>query len=100
MWMMRKFPFDAFFRKYRNFRYLSHAYAEEVKQLIRPLGIGNGRTKIIKSLADFVIDNYNDTLPVNKADLLKLPGVEIYSANAVLCLFRSYVKLIIVIMFV
>jgi A/G-specific adenine glycosylase len=68
---------------------ISYADAEEVMQVIRPLGIENGRTKIIKSLADFVIDKYNGALPLNKEDLLKLPGVGVYSANAVLCLLKG-----------
>jgi A/G-specific adenine glycosylase len=81
--------FYTFFYKYRSFQDLAAADENEIKKVIRPLGIENNRTKIIKNLADFVINNYNGTLPLNKADLLKLPGVGLYSANAVLCMIKG-----------
>jgi A/G-specific adenine glycosylase len=81
--------FDKFFQRYASFKSIAEADENEIKQLIRPLGIENSRTKIIKRLANSVLLQWNGMLPLNQADLLSLPGVGIYSANAVLCLTKG-----------
>jgi A/G-specific adenine glycosylase len=55
-----------------------------LKKIIKPLGMMNIRADMLKNLAQKIIENYNGEIPETKEELLKLPGVGSYVANAVL----------------
>ena len=78
---------DKFFQRYKNFKDIADSEEYEIKNMIRPLGIENIRADTMKRLAEHV--HWNGTLPLGKKELLAMPGIGQYSANAVLCLTKG-----------
>jgi A/G-specific adenine glycosylase len=60
---------------------LERAEAEEIAQLLQPLGLHNKRAKAFKNIAD----QYPDGLPDTRKELLELPQVSPYIADSTLC---------------
>jgi len=56
----------------------------EVKELIRPLGIEHHRARLLRELAKYIIKRYNGKIPCSREELKKLPGVGEYIASEVL----------------
>lgn len=77
--------FEKFFTKFPNVKMLAEADEEEIEELIKPLGMEHKRAVLLKKLANELLKNHGGAIPVSQDDLLKLPGVGRYSANAVLC---------------
>lgn len=74
-----------FLDKIPDFPALFSVSDEELKNILRYLGLQNQKVPILKDLAKRVINEYNNNLPQNKEDLLKIKGIGNYIANAVLC---------------
>ncbi|MEM2057665.1 MAG: hypothetical protein QXO76_05400 [Thermoproteota archaeon] len=77
--------FEKFFTKFPNIKMLAEADEEEIEELIKPLGMEHKRAVLLKKLANELLKNHGGAIPASQDDLLKLPGVGRYSANAVLC---------------
>lgn len=77
--------FIKFMSAYPDAKALSSAPEEKIKDLIRPLGMEHKRTTLLKTVANELIQKYAGTVPVSREELIKLPGVGPYVANAVLC---------------
>lgn len=77
--------YDHFVRKYPGFEALVNADAKELEQFLRPLGLYRRRTKELIDLAQIMTTEYHGEIPRSREELLKLPGVGDYIANAVLC---------------
>jgi len=77
--------FEKFFTKFPNVKMLAEADEEEIEELIKPLGMEHKRAVLLKKLANELLKNHGGAIPASQDDLLKLPGVGRYSANAVLC---------------
>ena len=69
----------------KNFEELKKIDLRKLKKVLRPLGLEHTRSKNLKDLSAKIIDEFNGRVPKTKEELLSLPGVGPYTANAVLC---------------
>ena len=76
--------YEEFLKKYPTPKALLLASEEEVKELIRPLGIEHQRAKHLKDLADYIEKRFGGRMPCVKDKLKELPGVGDYIASEVL----------------
>jgi A/G-specific adenine glycosylase len=74
-----------FVEKFPDVYSLKKSDIRTLKKIIKPLGMVNIRTLMLKKLAQIIVENYNGKIPEKKEELMKLPGVGGYVANAVLC---------------
>ena len=72
------------FEKYPTIKDLAQANIDDVKQIIKPIGMSNTKGKNIINIAKIIHEKYNDEVPKNIDDLLTLPGVGIKTINVVL----------------
>jgi len=72
-------------KNYKNFRDLKKSDLRELKKVLRPLGLEHTRSKNLKDLSKKILADFNGKVPGTKEELLSLPGVGPYTANAVLC---------------
>jgi A/G-specific adenine glycosylase len=82
--------FNRFITKYPNAEKLFTASSSELKSEIEILGLHTQRATKLQKLARILVEIYNGTVPNNKKELLELPGIGIYVANAVLCFAFGY----------
>ncbi len=82
--------YESFIFAYPSPKALAEADEEEVEEKIRPLGISKVRAKLLVSLGKVLVEKFEGKIPCVVEDLLSLPGVGMYSANAVRC-FAFYV---------
>jgi A/G-specific adenine glycosylase len=79
---------EVFFPKFvKNFpspRSLITADVDHIKRLFQPMGLQK-RVEWLVSLLKEVCDRYNCKIPDREEDLVKLPGVGLYTARAILC---------------
>ena len=73
-----------FMDRFPTVQSLSEADESEVRQFITPLGMEYTRTRLLQKLCKVIILQFNGKVPRNREDLLNLPGVGPYIANAVL----------------
>jgi A/G-specific adenine glycosylase len=64
---------------------LARADTSDVESLLRPLGFAH-RTRRLPELAGVLVEDYDGLVPATEQELLALPGVGPYVANAVLTL--------------
>jgi A/G-specific adenine glycosylase len=81
--------YNIFLAKYPNPRTLAEADENELKKLLEPLGMEYKRAELFKKLGLAVEEMYNGKIPSEPQELLKLPGVGMYAANAVLSFAHS-----------
>jgi endonuclease-3 len=72
------------FSKYPTLKDLKNAKYEDIEKIIHPLGLSHNKTKNILSLAAILHNNYNDKVPSEKEELIKLPGIGTKTANVML----------------
>ena len=77
--------FDRFINKIPNLKKLSTIQDNELIKLWEGLGYYS-RARNLKKTAQVVIKNFDGKLPNNFEDLLKLPGIGNYTANAILAI--------------
>jgi A/G-specific adenine glycosylase len=77
--------FGTFFSSFPNLEALACSSEDSIKKVIMPLGMEHQRTPVLKRLAQILIENYSGSVPYYKKQLMKLPNVGLYTANAVLC---------------
>ncbi|BAA79857.2 A/G-specific adenine glycosylase [Aeropyrum pernix spindle-shaped virus 1] len=76
--------YEEFLRRYPNPKALASAREDEVRELIRPLGIEHQRAKHLIELAKHIEARYGGRIPCSKEKLKELPGVGDYIASEVL----------------
>lgn len=76
--------YPEFVDRYPSLGAIDDASADELRDLIRPLGFYNMRTEALKQIAAD-----NDTLPEEPSELETLPRVGQYVANATVCFARE-----------
>ncbi|MEM3408042.1 MAG: endonuclease III [Candidatus Micrarchaeia archaeon] len=62
---------------------LAKASINEIKKLIRPVGMYNTKAKRIKQISKILVDKYNGKVPTDYNSLIELPGVGRKTANIV-----------------
>jgi A/G-specific adenine glycosylase len=77
--------FEKFLVSFPDAKALSKAQENEIKDLIKPLGMEHKRAPLLKKLASDLARKYSGQIPQSENDLISLPGVGRYVANAVLC---------------
>lgn len=82
--------FNKFIAKYPNAEKLSTASFSDLKKEIETLGLHTQRATKLQKLARVLVEKYNGKVPNNKEELLELPGIGFYIANAVLCFAFGY----------
>lgn len=82
--------FNKFIAKYPNPEKLSTASFSDLKNEIEKLGLHTQRATKLQKLARVLVEKYNGKVPNNKEELLELPGIGFYIANAVLCFAFGY----------
>ena len=76
--------FPDFIKKYPDANSVISMKDEELEELLHPLGLFKRRARDIKKTAQQIVENENK-IPRTRKELMKLPGVGEYIANAVLC---------------
>lgn len=72
------------FAKYPDIVALAKADPLDVEAIVRPCGLGKSKAKDICACMKMLHENYNDRVPDDFDELLKLPGVGRKSANLVM----------------
>ena len=72
------------FNKYPKIKDLAYANIEDIKQIIKPIGMVNTKAKNIIGIAKIIHEQYNDEVPKDVEILLTLPGVGIKTTNVLL----------------
>lgn len=75
--------YEAFLKKYPIIDSLAEANEEDIKRITEHLGLHWRSGHFIKA-ARYVVENFAGEFPVNRKDLLKIPGVGDYVAGAIL----------------
>lgn len=78
--------FHAFMLQYPNIERLAEADRGKLEELLLKVGYNKQRADILIEMARFVLDQYNCKIPDDKEELLKIPHVGDYTANAILSL--------------
>lgn len=76
--------FERFFSKFGTARELGASSVSEIRDLIRPLGMEHGRSRVLKRFGKALASMTR--LPRTREELLKLPGIGEYAADAALCM--------------
>jgi len=76
--------FDVFIKKWPSLQALASDTSEAVCEFFRPIGLPN-RGLLLWKAARIVAEEFGGTFPRDRANLIKLPGVGQYTANAILC---------------
>ena len=76
--------FPRFIEIYPNPESIVNLKEDDLANLLQPLGLFNRRARDLKKTARIILDLGNN-IPSAKKDLLDLPGVGDYIANAILC---------------
>lgn len=72
------------FRKYKTFYDYSKANEEELKEIIKPCGYYNAKSKyLIKGAQKFIEYGYINTIPANFDQLITIPGIGSKTANVI-----------------
>jgi len=77
--------YETFFEKFPNIQSLAQAEVSDIEDTIRRLGFQRQRSKQFKKIGSLIMKEHKGEIPSEKEDLLKLPGIGDYVANAVLC---------------
>jgi len=78
----REFP--KFIEKFPDIHTIYKAHIEEVEEAFKHLGLYKQRAKQLKQLAEIIIKRYRGRIPDRWEDLVKLPGIGVYLAGAIL----------------
>ncbi len=78
--------FAHFLKTFPNVESLSIARISAIRNLIRPLGLENVRASSLARLAKRIVNKHRGNVPTSRVQLLQLPGVGPYIANAVMCM--------------
>ena len=74
----------ALFEKYPDVRSMSRADTQELRELLKSCSFYNNKTKNLIAMAQTVMSRYDGEIPLERDELVKLPGVGRKSANVVM----------------
>lgn len=75
--------YNSFIYYYPDIFYLDKGILNEIEGLLKPLGLSK-KARYLKSLANILVQNYDSAIPNKQEELLSLPGIGLYTANAIL----------------
>lgn len=76
--------YDIFIDEYPTLLSLSNANLGKIRNLLRPLGMENQRAQLFIKLAKILMEKHDGIIPTKVTELLQLPGIGRYTANAIL----------------
>lgn len=76
--------YNEFLNEFPNLEAITSANADSIEIIIKPLGLYKNRSRNLQKCARAILDYYDGKIPDSRDDLLKLPGIGIYIANAYL----------------
>jgi len=79
-----KAVYEKFIENFPDFESIVRAGSEDIRIEMQSLGLF-WRSDLLYRLAEEVVEKYNGTLPLEKKELMELPGVGHYIASAILC---------------
>lgn len=71
--------------RYPTIQSLNEATLEDIRESIHVLGMSKVKAGRLKRIAREVVERHNGAIPNNRKELLDLPGIGQYIANAILC---------------
>jgi A/G-specific adenine glycosylase len=77
--------YESFTGEYPKFEALVKANERDLADFLRPLGLYKRRARELMELARIVTTAHHGEVPRSREELLELPGVGDYTANAVMC---------------
>lgn len=72
------------FDKYPGIKDLAEAPVEDIEKIVHPCGLGKSKARDISACMKMLHEQYNDKVPDDFDELLKLPGVGRKSANLIM----------------
>lgn len=81
--------YSQFLSLYPDPNSLANADKNDLKELLKPLGMEYERGELLKRFGLYIKEKYDGKIPLEVEKLLELPGVGMYAANAVLSFTRS-----------
>lgn len=75
------------YQKYPDLESLSEAELEDLEEIIRPIGSFHKKATYVKEIAKTLIEKYHKVVPINREELILLPGVGRKTANVFLSEF-------------
>lgn len=75
---------EGLFDKYPSVAALAGADVDDIENIVRPCGLGRSKARDISACMKMLHEKYNDTVPDDFDELLKLPGVGRKSANLIM----------------
>lgn len=78
--------FQKFIEKYPNINTLARARDTELRKILTPLGYYKKRAQIFIEIANYIAKEHHGEIPKTKEELLKIPHIGDYTANAILSL--------------
>jgi A/G-specific adenine glycosylase len=77
--------YNIFINKYPDVESINSANSKDLNAVLKPLGLIKQRVKTFKNVFKIINKYYNNKIPNRLDNLLKIKGIGIYTANAVLC---------------
>ncbi len=74
----------ALFKKYPNVKTLASADIDDVKEIIKSCSFFNNKAKNLIKMANTVIENFDEEIPLNEKELVTLAGVGQKTAHVVM----------------
>lgn len=78
------------FNKYNSLEKLSSADIEDIKNIIKPIGMVNKKSVFVKEIAKYLLDNCDGVVPNDINELQNISGVGRKSANVILSNLYNY----------
>jgi A/G-specific adenine glycosylase len=78
--------YHAFMKEYSDPRKIAAVEETKLASFLSSIGYHKQRAKILKTIAKFLIDEFNSVVPCSKESLLEIPHVGSYTAGAILSL--------------
>lgn len=75
---------EGLFDKYPSVAALAEADVDDIESIVRPCGLGRSKARDISACMKMLHEKYNDNVPDDFDELLKLPGVGRKSANLIM----------------
>ena len=72
------------FEKFPTPEAMGAASLDDLREIIRSIGLSNNKSKYLKNMANVLVEEFNGIVPDNRKDLMTLPGVGRKTANVVL----------------
>ena len=72
------------FNKYPSVAALADADVSDIETIVKPCGLGHSKARDISACMKILHEQYNDKVPDDFDELLKLPGVGRKSANLIM----------------